>query len=105
MPGCFLNRNHVQRADGGRDALLVYDHDDFGMDGDEILMWHTDFPAAGQFQRERMESVLQPTSDLFNDHRINLSLRLVSATSVQLVRRLPGYAEPISSFRSARTLW
>ena len=73
MPRRFINRNNVKRADGVGDSLLVNDHDRFGMDGNKILMRHTDFLAAGQLQSERMKTVLQPASDLFDNHARNLA--------------------------------
>ena len=47
MPLGLVNRNDVQRADGVRNALLINDHDELGMDGDVVPMRHADFFAAG----------------------------------------------------------
>ena len=72
MPLGLVNRNNMQRADGVRNALLVNDHDELGMDGDVVPMRHADFFAARQFERERMKTVLQPAFDLLNNHGRNL---------------------------------
>lgn len=63
----------MQRADGVGDSFLVNHHDRLGMNSDKILMRHADPLAARQLQRERMKAILQPASDLLDDHAGNLS--------------------------------
>ena len=39
-----------------------------GWERNEILMWNTEFPAIGQLQSERLKTVMQPVSNLFDEH-------------------------------------
>jgi hypothetical protein len=73
MPSHFINRNNMQRADGVRNPLLVNDHNELGMDGNEVPMRHPDFFAAGKLQRERLKAVLQPAFNPFNYHTREIS--------------------------------
>ena len=59
-------------ADRVRNSFLV-DHDDcLGMNRDEILMWHANFFAARQLQRERVKAILQSAPDLLDNHGSNI---------------------------------
>jgi hypothetical protein len=63
----------VRRIDGVGNAFLINDDDNFGMEGDEILMRHAILLAIRQFQCERMKSIVKPFSDLLDYHVSNLS--------------------------------
>ena len=62
----------MQRIDGVRNSLLVNDHDDFGMERNKILMRHTELLAIGQLQSEGLEPIVQPVSNLFDEHAAKL---------------------------------
>jgi hypothetical protein len=79
VPGRFINGNYVKRADRVRDSLLVYNHHDFRMDRDEILVRHTDLLAIREFQSERVKTILRTASDLPDYHGAKLSLRVLES--------------------------
>ena len=68
----FVNRNDVKWIDGVGNPFLINDHDNLGMEGDEILMGHAIFLTVRQFQRERVKSIVKPFSDLLDYHLCNL---------------------------------
>ena len=62
-------------ADGAGDSLLIYDHNSFWVNSDKVLVRHAYLFATRQFQRERMKAILQPASDLLDNHAGNLPPR------------------------------
>ncbi len=66
------NGNDMKRIDGVRNSLPVNHHDDFWMERNKILMRHPEFPPIGQLQSEGLKSVMQPVSNLFDEHAANL---------------------------------
>ena len=88
----FINGNDVNRIDGVRNSLLIYDHNDFGMERDEIFVRHAEFLAVPQLQRERMKTILQAASDLLNNHGGNVSSRRTNSI-LQLQPRIRHRAE------------
>ena len=80
MASSFVNGNNVKRADGVRNPLLVDDDNGLGMNSDETLVRHTNLLAARQFQRKRMKAILQPASDLLDNHGRNFPPQNLEAT-------------------------
>lgn len=65
----FIYRYNVKGIDRMGNAFLIDDHDNSGVECDEILMRHAELLAVAQFKSERAKSIVKPFSDLIDNHR------------------------------------
>ena len=83
-------------------SFSIDDHDNFVMERDEIFVRHTELLAVRQFQSERMKTILQPASDLFDDHGRNL---LLHENESMLYRTSPRSRPPVLLVRLLLLSW
>lgn len=84
MPSCLLlivcrlvQTEYMNGVNGVGHTLLINNHDSFGVEGDEVSVWHQERPTVGQLKGKRLKSVLKPLLYLLDHHGATLaSLRI-----------------------------
>jgi len=75
----FIECHDMKRIDGMGDALLVDDHDHLWMHCDKVSMRHRISPSTGQFECERMKSLVEPLPKPINDHGMTVIRHPIAA--------------------------